>query len=79
MSCVFPRKFHFTTPTTRFPTLDTSRSMFELVLQAVVCYSPMLGNVDFVGDEDLGKFGFEDGPEDGHGGADDGEVNFETG
>jgi len=52
--------------------------MLQLVGKTVVI-DALLHNLDFVADEDGAERLLDDGPEDGHGGADDGEVNFEAG
>lgn len=55
-------------------------AVLELVREAVVGkgVAALLGDLDFAGDEDGGEGLLDDGPEDGHRGAHDGEVDFEA-
>ena len=52
--------------------------MLQLVGKTVVV-DALLHHLDFVAKEDGAERLLDDGPENGHGGADDGEVKFEAG
>jgi hypothetical protein len=58
------------------PTLDAVR-VFELV--SIFVEAAVLADAHLVRDEYVCKSSLDDGPEDGHGGAHDGEVDLETG
>lgn len=45
----------------------------------VAFVEPLVRDVDFFGDEDLAERGYDRRPEDGHRGAHDSKVDFETG
>jgi hypothetical protein len=85
---LFPRLLHVLVlirellrarPTTLYAARPAAiRHMFEFVREAVLV-DALFHNLYFVADKDCGKRFFDNGPEDGHRGADDGEVDFETG
>jgi hypothetical protein len=65
--------------TALYAALPAALGVLEFVREAVVVAYALLGYVDFVADEYGGHLRFDHWPEDGRGGADYGEVDFDGG